>query len=317
MKKYHVLAVVMAAMGCTQTQIIENPIIDGYYADPAFLKHEGKYYIYATKDPWGGEDLAVFVSEDFVEWEPRTINWPTKEACTSSTSWGAMVWAPDIIQAKNEKFYLYPSVGSEVWVGVSDHPLGPWKNAKADSTPLIRSEEFPGVHSIDADCFIDDDGQAYLYWGSGLNWVNGRCMAVKLKEDMITFDGEPKDITPPNYFEAPLMVKRNGKYYLMYSEGKAIDHTYKIRYAIGDTPFGPWNEGKNSPILQTSADSTVYGPGHHTVFRENNQDYILYHRIHPQDEEIVLRELCIDSLNFDGDGNIKKIIPTGVAVFAE
>jgi beta-xylosidase len=78
---------------------------------------------------------------------------------------------------------MYVSVGSEVCAGVSEHPLGPWKNAKADSSPLINSQLFPGYHMIDAECFIDDNGETYLYWGSGLNWINGKCFAVKLKSD--------------------------------------------------------------------------------------------------------------------------------------
>ncbi len=64
---------------------------------------------------------------------------------------------------------------------------------------------------IDAEAFIDDDGQAYLYWGSGLNWVNGHCFVVKLKPDMVHFDGVPKDVTPANYFEGPFMVKEKGR----------------------------------------------------------------------------------------------------------
>jgi len=292
--------------------LISNPIIKGYFADPTIVWFEGSYYIYATIDPWGGDELGVFETKDFQNFERKHINWPTKKACTSPTSWENMVWAPSVVKAPDGKFYMYVSVGSEVWVGTSEKPLGPWKNAKADGTPLICSNYFPGFHMIDAECFIDEDNQVYLYWGSGLNWVNGHCFAVKLKPDMVTFDGKPKDITPPNYFEAPYMLKRRNKYFLMYSEGKATDFTYKIRYSTGPTPFGPWTEGINSPILKTSEDSTTYGPGHHTVFTVYNQDYILYHRIFPQKESFVLRQLCIDSLNYDNNGNINEIKPKGV-----
>ena len=297
-----------------QTMRITNPIVKGYYADPTIIKENGVFYIYATKDPWGGDELGVLVTKDFITFETKHINWPTKKACTSPTSNGSMVWAPSVRKV-NGKFYMYVAVGSEVWAGVSDQPLGPWKNAKPDNTPIVPGNSYPGVHNIDPDCFIDDDGQAYLYWGSGFNWVNGHCMAVKLKKDMVTFDGKPIEITPPHYFEAPHLVKRNGVYYLMYSFGKAIDGTYQVRYAAGKTPLGPWTEGKYDPILSTSKDSTTYGPGHHTVFKENGQYYILYHRIHPQKQEYVLRELCLDSLNFDREGNILRINPTGVAVF--
>jgi beta-xylosidase len=210
---------------------------------------------------------------------------------------------------------MYVAVGSEIWAGVSDAPLGPWRNAKPDQTPLVGAKDFPQVHNIDADCFIDDDGQAYLYWGSGFNWVNGHCMAAKLNKDMISFATTPKEVTPPHYFEAPHMIKRFGKYYLMFSGGKAIDATYQIGYSVSDSPLGPFTEGVNSPVLSTTSDSTTYGPGHHTVFNEKGQDYILYHRIFPQKEAFVLRQLCIDSLNYDANGNIKKIIPKGVYNF--
>jgi beta-xylosidase len=200
-------------------------------------------------------------------------------------------------------------------VGIAEHPLGPWKNAKPDLSPLIVSTKFPGYHMIDAECFVDDDNQAYLYWGSGLNWVNGKCFVVRLAADMVNFLEEPTEIKPPNYFEAPFMMKMNGTYYLMYSNGKAINYTYNVRYSTTKTPFGPFTEGKNSPILQTSADSATYGPGHHSVFTVKGQNYILYHRIFPQDKNYVLRQLCIDSLNFDNEGFIRKIEPQGVASF--
>lgn len=300
-----------------QHVIIKKPIVKGYYADPTIIKDKGFYYIYATIDPWGGNELAVLKTADFVNFKTEHINWPTKKACTSPTSNASMVWAPSIRKALNGKFYMYVAVGSEIWVGVSNKPLGPWKNAKPDNTPLIKGNAYPGVHNIDPDCFIDQNGQAYLYWGSGFNWVNGHCMAVKLKKDMITFDGDPVEITPPHYFEAPHMVKRNGIYYLMYSYGKAIDATYQIRYSTSNNPFGPWIEGKYDPIISTTADSVTLGPGHHTVFIESGQYYILYHRIHPQKKEYVLRELCLDSLNFDSEGNILKIKPSDIVSFKQ
>ena len=295
-----------------QTDVkINNPLIKGYFADPSIVKHEGKYYMYATIDPWGGDELAVFESSDFINWEQKHINWPTKEACTSPTSKDSRVWAPGVIKGKDGKFYMYVSVGSEVWAGVSEKPLGPWKNAKEDNTPFIKGDMFPKYHMIDAEPFIDDNGKAYLYWGSGLNWVNGHCFIVELNDDMVSFNENAiKDITPPNYFEAPFMLKKNNKYYLTYSEGKCTNSTYKVRYSVGDTPYGPWKEGANSPILSTSKDSTTLGPGHHTVFKENNQDYILYHRI-KDNNDTLLRELAIDSLIFDSNGAILKVMPQG------
>ncbi len=309
------LVFLICSCNTKKKEVITNPIMDGYFADPSIVKYDGKFYIYATIDPWGGEELGVFETKNFKHFEQKHINWPTKKACTSPTSGASMVWAPSVVQSADGHFYMYVSVGSEVWVGTANHPLGPWKNAKEDGTPLIPGDMIPGYHMIDAECFIDDDKQAYLYWGSGLNWVNGKCWMLPLADNMVDFLKEPLDVTPPNFFEAPFMMKKGNIYYLMYSNGKAIDQTYNIRYATADSPYGPFVEGMNSPILKTSADSTTYGPGHHCVFSYKGQDYMLYHRIFPQEESYVLRQLCLDSLNFDNKRNIKTVNPKGVVPF--
>ncbi|SFC22040.1 Glycosyl hydrolases family 43 [Zunongwangia mangrovi] len=306
------LILVSLLMSCSEKNkndiVLQDPLINGDFADPSIVEHNGKYYIYATIDPWGAEELGVLESDDFVHWEQKHINWPTKELCTSETSNSSNVWAPSVIEGKDGKFYMYVSVGSEVWAGVSEHPLGPWKNAKSDNSPLIKGNMFPEYHMIDAEVFIDDDKQVYLYWGSGLNWVNGHCFVVPLKDDMISFDeAEIKDITPPNYFEAPFMVKKGGTYFLMYSDGKCTTETYKVRYAKANNPFGPFSEGENSPVLTTSKDRSTLGPGHHSIFTEGGQDYILYHRITNNNDQLY-RELAIDSLNFS-KGEIEVVKP--------
>jgi beta-xylosidase len=226
-----------------------------------------------------------------------------------------MVWAPSVVKGRDGRFYMYVAVGSEIWGGVSNTPLGPWKNLKNDQSPIVKSTDYPSVHNIDPDCFIDDDGNAYLYWGSGYKWINGHCMAVKLKADMVTFDGAPIEVTTPHFFEAAHMVKRNNIYYLMFSEGKAIDASYQVGYAKGATPLGPFKEDGHLVILKTSADSTIIGPGHNTTFTNKGQMYILYHKILPQKKAYVLRQLCLDSLNFDQNNNINPVSTKGVGKF--
>ena len=205
---------------------------------------------------------------------------------------------------------MYVSVGSEVWVGVAGHPLGPWKNALGDR-PLIPGNFRPGFHMIDAEAFLDDDGQAYLYWGSGWDWKNGRCWAVKLAPDMTTFVGEVRDVTPPRYFEGPFMFKHAGRYYLTYSEGRTDRDTYEVRYAVGDNPFGPFAEGANNPILSTDRALDVISPGHHAIFSRDGKDYIAYHRHSvPFDPKFIGRQICFDELRFAANGAIEKVIPT-------
>src|SRR3972149_429846 len=299
---------------------LKNPVIPGYYADPTMVIHEGKYYIFVTIDPWGGSELALWESENFKDWTFHRLNWPTKEQCTTPTSTRNLVWAPCVIKALNGKYYMYVSVGSEVYVGVADHPVGPWKNALGGDKPLIYNKgESEAIHNIDAECFIDDDGQAYLYWGSGWNWMNGRCHVVKLNPDMVTMESEPVDITPAHYFEAPFMLKYGGNYFLMYSEGKCINHTYMVHYSTADSPLGRWELGYNSPVLSSNEDTSISGPGHHAVYTHENQYYILYHRIFKPQLKLrsLYRQICIDSLNFNEEGKMLTVNPsqTGVADF--
>jgi Beta-xylosidase len=294
---------------------LQNPVIPGYFADPSIVQHEGKFYMYVTADPWGTEFLSCWESEDFQNWTFHKLNWPTKEACTSLLSNTNNVWAPSVIK-KEDTFYMYISVGSEIWCGKADHPLGPWRNMHVDQ-PMIPYDTTRYYHVIDAEAFIDDDGRAYLYWGSGWEWINGRCFAAELNEDMKSFKTEPVEVTPTNYFEGPLMLKHNGKYYLTYSEGKTIDETYEVRYAIGDSPLGPFIEATNGPILKTDESLNVYGPGHHTIFTYGEKKYILYHRHSlPFVTGTAMRQTCIAVLEFDDiTSKIRNLTPYHTQLF--
>lgn len=295
---------------------LQNPIIPGYFADPSIVEYEGKFYMYVTADPWGTEFLSCWVSDDFQNWTfNKTINWPTKEACTSPTSNSNNVWAPSVVK-KGDAFYMYISVGSEIWCGKAKHPVGPWENMLGDQ-PMLAFDTTRFYHVIDAEAFIDDDGKAYLYWGSGWDWINGHCYAAELNADMSSFTAEPVEVTPTRYFEGPLMVKYDDKYYLTYSEGKTIDDTYEVRYAVGDHPLGPFTEASNSPILKTDKALNVYGPGHHTVFEFRDKHYILYHRHSlPFVTGTALRQTCINELEFDSElQQIKTIVPNATQLF--
>lgn len=289
-----------------------NPLLPGYFADPSIVRDGGRWYIFATIDPWGDDRLGLWTSDNGRDWRFSLPNWPTKAAATSPSSGDSKVWAPSVVKAANGRWYMYVSVGSEVWVGSAASPAGPWADANGGK-PLIAKAFAPDYHMIDAEAFIDDDGQAYLYWGSGWNWTNGHCFAVKLKPDMVTFDGTPRDVTPPNYFEGPFMVRQGRHYLLTYSDGKTTTDTYKVRYAIGDTPFGPFREGPDSPILSTDAARQVISPGHHAIFRSGGQPYILYHRQglpFPPSGDAVLRQVAVDPLTIRSDGSIARVVPS-------
>lgn len=321
MKYIFLLSICLTFASCENSKRSEewielcNPIIPGYFADPSIVEYDGKFYLYVTTDPWGAEFLSCWESEDFRNWTFNKLNWPTKEACTSYNSNHNNVWAPSVIK-KGDKFYMYVSVGSEVWCGQANHPLGPWKNILSDK-PMIPFDTTRYYHVIDAEAFIDDDGKSYLYWGSGWEWINGHCFAAELNDDMATFKSEPVEITPAHYFEGPFMTKHNSKYYLTYSEGKTIDQTYEVRYAMGDSPLGPFLEAQNSPILKTNDSLNVFGPGHHTIFSYQDRNYIMYHRHSlPFLTGTAMRQVCINEFEYgDTDFLIKNILPYSTQIF--
>jgi len=145
------------------------------------------------------------------------------------------------------------------------------------------------------------------------------CNIVRLKDDftgLVPFtDGTTyKEITPQGYVEGPLMFRRDGKYYFMWSEGGWGGPNYSVAYAVADSPLGPFKRvGK---ILQQ--DPTVAtGAGHHSVIQVpgKNQWYIIYHRRPLGETDANHRVTCIDELHFDDQGLIKpvKITADGVA----
>ncbi len=288
---------------------VQNPIIPGYFADPSVVEYEGKFYMYATVDPWGGDFLSCWVSDDFRNWSFNKLNWPTKEACTSPLSNENMVWAPSVIQ-HGDAFYMYISVGSEIWAGKASHPLGPWENMLGDQ-PLVPFDTTMYTHEIDAEAFVDDDGKVYLYWGSGWNWTNGRCWVAELAPNMASFASEKKEVTPDRFFEGAWMIKHQDTYYLTYSEGKTIEDSYEVRYATGDSPWGPFTQAANSPILTKDESLEVYGPGHHTIVNLKGQHYILYHKHSlPFRSGNAMRQISMNPLHFDAaNQQINNIVP--------
>lgn len=284
--------------------IIKNPVIPGDFGDPCIVQFKDTFYLYAAAG--NSKYASVWYSTDFENWKMRKLDWPT-------TALGSYIWAPKVVRGKDKRFYFFTTVESNIFVGVSDHPMGPFHNLLPNEQPLIKNKQFwDEMHTIDADCFIDDDGQAYLYWGSGFDFRNGQCAAVRLNDDMCSFKEEPRLITPSNFFEGPRMIKRNKTYYLIYSDGIFLDDTYKIRYATSKSPLGPFIEGATSPILSTSEDGKVRGPGHPSIFRNQGKDFIIYqrHAIPVSFPNMTpLRQICIDEMNIDEFGSIEKIKP--------
>ena len=274
-------------------------VLPGVNADPHIAFFGDRCYIYPTTDGtegWKSTSFSVWSSGNLVDWRddgvildlPRDLTWADLHA-----------WAP-AIATKNGKYYYYYSADKNIGVAVADRPEGPFRDPLGK--PLVSSRDYHGMQCIDPMVYVDDDGEAYLYWGQG------RCKAVHLNDDMISFDpAQVRDITPPGYNEGPFVHKRNSTYYLSWSEYDTRDPRYSVAYGTSAGPLGPFEKAKENPILRQSGE--VRGAGHHSIGKLPGRDewVIAYHRFRIPGGNGYNRETCLSPMLYNDDGTIKPV----------
>lgn len=301
-----------------------NPVLEGYYADPEIIysNKTNKYYLYPTSDGfqgWGGYYFKAFSSENLKDWKEEAIILDLKK----DVSWAnGNAWAPCIIEKKtgknDYKYYYYFSGGNDggtkkIGVAVSDNPTGPFKDS---GSPLIdfKPEGINRGQEIDPDVFTDPKtGKNYLYWG------NGYMAGAELNKDMISIKKNTiKVMTPDRTFrEAVYVFYRNNIYYFLWSEDDTGSPNYKVRYATSKSPLGPLTIPQDNIVIMKDESKGIFGTGHNSVLQIPNTDewYIVYHRISRPDGITkpypgIYREVCIDRMEFNEDGSIKQVKPT-------
>ncbi|WP_329445379.1 family 43 glycosylhydrolase [Streptomyces canus] len=281
--------------------IMRSPVLPGLNADPNIVRFGDTFYLYPTTDGfegWSGTQFKAYSSTDLVHWKDHGVILDLGP----DISWAdSRAWAPTIAE-KDGKYYFYFCADANIGVAVSDSPTGPFKDALG--RPLLKAGQFSG-QMIDPAVFTDDDGQSYLYWG------NGHAYVAPLNDDMTSVDlTKMKDITPSGYNEGSFVIKRKGTYYLTWSENDTRDENYRVAYATGPSPTGPWT--KRGVILEKDLSLGIKGPGHHSVVQVPGTDdwYIAYHRFAIPGGDGMHRETTVDKLEFDSDGLIKKVVPT-------
>ena len=179
-------------------------------------------------------------------------------------------WTAQVIH-RNGKFYWLAAIthasihGKAIGVAVSDSPTGPFKDARGSA--LITSDMTTDVSiswdDIDPTVFIDDDRQAYLFWG------NTKCRWIKLKENMIETEGPIHTMDGlPHFTEAPWIHKHSDWYYLSY----ACNFPEKTAYAMSKSTTGPrqFKGILNEPAGNCSAN-------HQAIIKCKGKDYFIYH----------------------------------------
>jgi beta-xylosidase len=295
------------ANGQKKATVANNPIIkDKYTADPAALVYKDKVYLYVGHDEAPNDfnfykmsEWLVYSSSDMILWQEHPV--PLK---VTDFAWAkADAWAAQVIE-RNGKFYWYITTehgtinGKAIGVAVSDSPTGPFKDAlgKALIANDMTTQTSITWDDIDPTVIIDNDGQAYLFWG------NTVCHYAKLKANMIELDGPIQTISLPNYTEAPWIHKHNNWYYLSY----AYQFPEKIAYAMSKSINGPW---EYKGILNELAGNS--NTNHQAIIDFKGKSYFIYHNggIEPYGGSF-RRSVCVDHLFYNKDGTMKRVIMT-------
>lgn len=321
----------VSSTGLPEEITIRNPLVDheelgNFYGDPEIRYFEGKYWIYSTTSMANRKqtNMDVFYSEDLQTWTRKKdiikmSDFPQTTGC---------IWAPSVIK-RGEYYYLSFSINdiqtdsttAGLMMARSKNPDGPFE--KYFDGPLIGRYIY-GAQPIDANFFEDDDGTLYFYYGGHANCNVGILndtmdgfipfetileTDTQKQKDEKTFKSMTKSGNMGAYVEGSFMVKRNGKYYLMWSVGSYVNATYGVEYGIGDSPLGPFTY--QSKILQTDM-NIASGPGHHScIYIEEYDRWLMcYHRRNPDAKQGTDRRLCIDIMEFDENGNILPIVMT-------
>ncbi len=293
-------------MGLTAV-MADNPLVKHMYtADPTARVMNGKLYVFPSTDVVCEEGKGnngfcmpsynVFSSENMFDWidhgliiDQTDVPWGVKDAFG--------MWAPDCIEKDGKYYYYFPdmpidtSAFRRIGVAVAKHPEGPYK---------VEKNYMKGVDGIDPNVFIDDDGQAYLYWGGG-----DKLMGARLKTNMKELASEPVKLNdlPGKYKEGSFMFKRNGIYYFTFPHSP--HGSEEIAYATGDNPLGPFEyQGR---FLERWKDGCW--TNHHSVVEYKGQWIVFYHH-HDISKNQHLRSMCADYLNFNADGSIQEVIAT-------
>ncbi|NLM96198.1 MAG: family 43 glycosylhydrolase [Halanaerobiaceae bacterium] len=290
-----------------------NPFVTTVYtADPSAHVFEGRVYVYTSHDrdnpDWFNmEDYHVFSSSgDLKEWVDHGVilhllDVPWAKKC---------MWAPDCAY-KNGTYYLYFPASITTKVDARNNPRGEFKIGVATSPnpygPFIAEPEpIPGTDSVDPAVFIDDDGQAYLFWGGQGHGDLKYPKWAKLKSNMKEIDGEIKEIKNgiDYWFEACWVHKKDGIYYFSYSTGSNINETSTIHYSIArnksDFLNGKWEHmGEVIP--------EVTGWTNHQSFVEyNGKWYAFFHNCDLSGPDsnnnytTEKRSVCVTELTYNG-----------------
>lgn len=306
-----------------------------FIADPTTVEYNGRLYVYGTTDvaefdgkgnvisnAYNTHTMSCISTSDMVNWKDEGVIDVTK-----LTNYAKKSWAPSIVSKEingKTKFFLYYTLGGDgIGVLEADSPTGPWedpigKRLISRSTPTCSEKEVPWL--FDPGVFVDDDGEAYIYFGGGddsgvTNPTFGRI--AKLGDDMTSLAETPRTFAPYYYFEDNEINKFGSTYYYSYSTNWSSNLANNkdeftgqacIAYYTADNPYME-NAVYHGTVFENPGN--LYGHvynNHHHMFTFKGQNYIAYHTTYLErvlyKSRMGYRNLHIDKLTVKGDGTI-------------
>ncbi|MDV6330908.1 family 43 glycosylhydrolase [Asticcacaulis sp. 201] len=307
--QYKVLAAVLGlgASLVASYAVAASPLVsDRFNADPSPHVFDGQVYLYATNDQdnsgkyWDSTDWRLISSSDLEHWRDEGSFLSVSVFKWASTT--AKAWAPDVSE-RNGSYYFYAPIGGDrIGVAVSKSPKGPFTDARG--TPLIDKARDVNVgdEPIDPAVLIDDDGQAYLMFGTRVPKI------VKLKPNMIEMDGPIQDVKinglpegekKVGYGEAPYLNKFGGLYYFTFSTG----WPGQIVYATSKSPTGPYDyRGVVLDYLKISTN-------HQAIIDFHGKTWLFYHDKRLPGGGDYKRSITYTPLTIRSDGTIDQVVP--------
>ena len=283
-----------------------NPLFAPLFtADPAVLVDGGRVYLFGGRDealPEGKDyvmhEWRVFSTCDMVNWQDHGVPIKAKDFAWAK----GRAWASDVVK-RHGKYWFYSTVehatvpGFAVGVAVSDSPTGPFVDARGSAliTNDMTTQTDIAWDDIDPAVFVDDDGQAYLYWGNTVMKV------AKLKANMTELAGPITAVPVANFVEASYLHKRKGVYYLSYSQ----HFPEETAYMTGPSATGPWTP--QGVVMERNLKTKTI---HQAFFEFNGKNYVAYNNAELPGGSEFRRSLAIEEFSYRADGTIPFIHQT-------
>lgn len=267
----------------------QNPISPQgvYIADPtARVDSDGRLYIYGSLDEstdyYCSQRYHVLSSSDLRQW---TLH-------RDAFSWKDRLYAPDLIR-RDSTYYLYfdDPQGNE-FVASGSSPTGPFTHAT----------RIDGPQQIDPNIFIDDDGQAYYFWGQFA--AKGAKMNADMRTlDLTTLRDSIVTERDHHFHEGSYVVKRGPYYYFLFADISRRGRPTSLGYAMSTQPLGPY-EYKGIIIDNYGCDPETWN-NHGSLVEYRGRWYVLYHRSSHRSR--TMRMACIEPITFNADGTINEV----------